>query len=343
MKHSPFCPHGRQLPLTTGFCLTLLALSPFGCGGASPHTSEPATPAAAAASASAPAAAADQGCPVEPDVSMVLPVTTKDGLRWMVHEREVEGDDVLLGESDGDARLLTSEEAGKFVSSQPTAVWVYVKDEAPPCRMEIGAPWAIQHGDGPPTTHIAYELTGNCPLDRDAFSYVALRGVEEPLGCRLHKLPTIGSDENGTGTPPVPKEVAAVLPDQKCEEPGCFRWLYLGAHVDQGAGIFEVAAVWIHPPEGDDPACSAPFDGFHGVFFRSGRDAAWRELPGTQDVRALMYDERGLHAVLTDSHGVLGLFKTAGDDLPVKSSERRYMSWNEENRSQIEELEPSCL
>jgi hypothetical protein len=55
-----------------------------------------------------------------------------------------------------------------------------------------------------------------------------------------------------------------------------------------------------------------------------------------------MYDRRGLRAVITDAGGILGMLSVGKDGL-LRTWEQRYVSWNEENRSRIEEIQPSCL
>jgi len=283
-------------------------------------------------------------CPDTPMLAVAMRVSTPEGGRWMLHEREaVRQGELFPADADEGARPMSEGEAKAHgASAAGLPVWVYLSDEAPPCRMETGAPWAVHYGDGPLRTHVFSELAGACELDEQAPSYLVVRGVEEARGCRMHALPLMAADEEGTGVTPVPEAVKKILPPNRCEEPKCFRWIALGGHVDGGAGVYEVGAVWVQPVEGDDPPCAAPFDGFHGVYFQASTGAPWQEVPEVTGVRALMYDRRGLRAVITDAGGILGLLSVGKDGLQ-RAWEQRYVSWNEENRSRIEEIQPSCL
>ncbi|HQF26608.1 MAG TPA: hypothetical protein PL065_24305, partial [Polyangiaceae bacterium] len=93
---------------------------------------------------------------------------------------------------------------------------------------------------------------------------------------------------------------------------------------------------------GDEPACAAPFDGFHGVYFQPTSNAPWQEIPEVTGVRSMFFDRRGLRGIVTDAEGVLEVFVVGPNGLQ-KVSEQRYMSWNEENRGRIEEIQPSCF
>lgn len=286
----------------------------------------------------------DNLCPDNPTVAVALRVSTPEGGRWMLHEREAarKGELFPAGADEGARRMSDAESKAHEAPAAGVPVWVYLSDEAPPCRMQTGAPWAVHYGDGALQTHLFSELLGTCELDDQAPSYLVVRGVEEARGCRMHALPLMAADEDGTGATPLPEAVKKVLPDNRCEGPKCFRWIAFGGHVDSGAGVYEVGAVWVQPPEGDDPPCAAPFDGFHGVYFQASAGAPWNEVPEVTGVRALMYDRRGLRAVVTDAGGVLGLLSVGTDGLQ-RAWEQRYVSWNEENRSRIEEIQPSCL
>ncbi|HNS97413.1 MAG TPA: hypothetical protein PLJ27_03370 [Polyangiaceae bacterium] len=283
-------------------------------------------------------------CPEVPIVSMVLRISTPNGSRWMVHERQASRQDEFFpGVAEEMARPMTEGEAKQNgMASVGSTVWVYTNDEAPPCGMQAGAPWAVHYGDGALRTHLFMELSGQCPLDDQAPSYLAIRGVQEARGCRMHSLPVMAADEQGVGSTVMPADVRKLLPDNHCEEPKCFRWIALGGHVDGGAGIYEVGAVWIHPVEGDEPACAAPFDGFHGVYFQPTSNAPWQEIPEVTGVRSMFFDRRGLRGIVTDAEGVLEVFVVGPNGLQ-KVSEQRYMSWNEENRGRIEEIQPSCF
>ncbi len=311
------------------------------CGGAAPAVVSPQQAADSVPSTDD----AGNGCPEAPSLSLVLPISTPQGVRWMLHEREVERQGVLFAQdSEEGARPLTQAEAKDHgAPAQPSVVWVYLQDEAPPCRMESGAPWAVHHGDGPLTSHVFSELAGDCTLVEDNLSYLALRGVEEARGCRFHSLSRMAADEDGTGEPPLPEVVKAILPSHGCEGDGCFRWMAHGTRVDSGAGIYEVSAVWIQPLESDEPPCAAPFDGFHGTYYSETRDGAWREIPEVTGVRGVFYDRGGLRAVVTDVRGVLGLLLPSEGGVPRPVWQQRYMTWNEENRTPLEDIQPSCL
>lgn len=318
----------------------LLTWAMAGCGGGTPVAASPSQ------AAGAPPSVDDAGnvCPDSPSMSVVLPISTPDGVRWMMHERDLDRQDVLFPvDSEEGARRLTQAEAKEHGAPlESSVVWVYLQDEAPPCRMQSGVAWAVHHGDAGLRTHVFSELTGDCALVEDVPSYLVLRGVDEARGCRFHGLPRIGADEDGKGEPPLPEAVKAVLPPHRCEGDGCFRWMAHGTRVDDGAGVYEVAAVWIQPLEGDEPPCAAPFDGFHGVFYSDARDGAWREIPDVTGVRGVLYDRGGLRAVVTDSRGFLGLLLPSDGGLrPLW--QQRYMTWNEENRTPLEDIQPSCL
>lgn len=321
----------------------LLMWAMAGCGAGNP----PPSPPPSSPKVAEPPSVDDTGnlCPDAPSMSVALPISTPEGVRWMMHEREMEDQDVLFPrDSEEGARRLTQAEAKQHgPTSASLAVWVYLQDEAPPCRMESGAPWAVRHGDAELRTHVFSELTGDCALVEDVPSYLVLRAVDEARGCRFHGLPRIGADADGKGEPPLPEAVKAVLPPHRCEGDGCFRWMAHGTRVDDGTGVYEVAAVWIQPLEGDEPPCAAPFDGYHGVFYSAAREGAWREIPDVTGVRGLLYDRRGLRAVVTDARGVLGLLLPSDGGVPRPHWQQRYMTWNEENRTPLEDIQPSCL
>lgn len=323
----------------TGWWMAWTGVCVIACGGATTEPTEPQAGAPPSAARQA-EAKADNGCPPQPDVAVLLPIRTSEETRWMMHARQVEAPDMP---AEATPRRLSPEELQQLgVPPEGGALWVFFREEAPPCRMEAGAPWVAALGDGPAEPYVLYEVDGDCSLDADRESYLALCGERDVRGCRSHGLPTIASDETGQGKP-VPREVQAVLPDEECDGAGCFRWIYKGVKLDGGEGVYELAAVWVHPPEGDDPPCAAPFDGFRSAYYRPGSSAAWQPIPGAQDVRAVLYDPRGLHAVVTDSRGVLGLHAPGGDGALAEVWRSRYTSWNEESQTPLGELEPSCL
>lgn len=317
------------------------------CGGGQQATGGAATPETKPAPASAGEPVREtgegQGCPEEPRVTVLLSVTTPEGQAWMMHERQLEESDDPPDDEGTDARKLSEQEARALeVPEQGGPVWVFFEEEAPPCRMEAKAPWVVRVGDGPPASQLVYEVEGACRLSHDQGSYLALRSGEPVGACRSHGLPTVVSDEAGEGKA-VPEAMQAVLPANECKGEKCFRWILRSVHLEGGTGLMEASAVWIHPPEGDDPPCAAPFDGFHEVFLQADRQAPWEPVPGLRDVRALLYDKRGLRAVVTDARGLLELWTANGQGSLEQVWRKPYTSWNEENQTPMDAIQPSCL
>ena len=313
------------------------------CAGQPPVPRGPALPEPSATAEPERETGEGAGCPDEPDVTVLLSLEVSKEQRWMMHERQIEGADDPLADSEVDARKLSVEEAKALsLSEQGGTLWVFFEAEAPACRMETGDPWAIRIGDGAPVTQIAYEVEGTCRLSHEQGSYLAMRSNEAMGGCRSHGLATVDSDEEGAGKQ-VPAALQAVLPANQCEGEKCFRWILRDVHLDGGLGLMEAAAVWIHPPEGDDPPCAAPFDGFHEVFLQLDRQAAWKPVAGMSDVRSLFYDARGLRAVVADARGMLELWVPNEQGELDQVWRKPYMSWNEENQTPMDMIQPSCL
>ena len=315
------------------------------CGGGS-------QPAAAPAPAAPPARSeVSVNCPDDLSLTLAFPVQVAPDKPpvWLVHDRLVEAarDDLFPSQQAHGVKQLSAEEAQRHgVQPRDATLWVFSRDEAPPCVMRATQAWAVHQADGPSWTRIAWALEGACDLPPEVNGQhrLAFWSKSEHAACRMHAVGSIARDAQGAGTPVLPSDVKAVLPDASCSEPGCFRWTWDGIGLTSGAAVYEVAAAWLHPPKGDEPACAAPYDKFHGVFIRSCVNTPWQVVEGAAGLSNVVYDTRGLRAVATDDDGVLSTWlPTEGAPMLRRTIENRYAIVNEEEPSKAEQLWPSCL
>jgi hypothetical protein len=221
------------------------------------------------------------------------------------------------------------------VTDNNAPVWVLGDGE--PCRMTLGARMRVRLSQGgAPYEVLVRRLEGSCALPNSGA--IALQQEEAPGAC--HYAPMKPLDDPRAAPFALPAAAFQALSPDTCAPPGCYIERHFEADaLSDGAQVVGVNGVRYNVDANGQPDCGT-VELLDMAWFRPRADAPWQEWPRGYEGRHLLYDDRGLRALVHQRYGVLHLDAPTSPEVTALY-DTRWAIYNDEDTGN--ELNPCGL